>query len=201
MAGPRREQFSDVVIATAFVVTAVFVLVPPAKALAGPVSNDVGHPAIRASAFWPVILWCAGWPVAFARAGRAAGARALWALGCLLSLLHTAVAFHVGHRWSHEAAWAHTRQVGGFGDGIYVNYAFALVWLADAVWVCAAFDSYRARPRWLHWLVHGFLAFVVFNAAVVFGSSGARWTFGCGLLVSLAARFAEARRPGTHVSR
>jgi hypothetical protein len=41
-------------------------------------------------------------------------------------------------------------------------------WLADALWLCAAFDSYFARPRWLHWAVHGFIAFVVFNAAVLF---------------------------------
>jgi hypothetical protein len=55
-----------------------------------------------------------------------------------------------------------------------VNYAFALVWLADAVWAVVCFDSYNARPRWLHWTIYAFLAFVVVNAAVVFGSEGMR---------------------------
>ncbi len=99
------------------------------------------------------------------------GLRVTWTLGCVLLLHHIAVAFHAGHDWSHEAAWNHTRQVGGYGDGIYVNYLFTIVWVADVIWMWVAFDSYLTRPRWLHWTIHGFLAFIVFNAAVVFGSS------------------------------
>jgi hypothetical protein len=110
------------------------------------------------------------------------GIRFVWGFGCALLLLHVAIAFHLGHNWSHQAAWNHTQQISGFGDGIYVNYAFALVWLADAVWLCTAFESYCARPRWLSWTIHGFLAFIVFNAAVVFGSPSSRTALAFGLL-------------------
>jgi hypothetical protein len=148
-----------------------------------PAGADVSHPTIQRSALFPLIAWCCCWPIALAdrTLARAPGIvfrlRIGWALGCVLTALHVAIAFHVGHGWSHEAAWQHTKQVGGYGDGVYVNYLFALVWLADAIWCWVAFDSYRARPGWLNWSVHGFLAFVVFNAAVVFGSADARAAF------------------------
>ncbi|WP_171469124.1 hypothetical protein [Frigoriglobus tundricola] len=121
----------------------------------------------------------------------------MWTLGCALLLVHIAVAFHLGHGWSHQMAWEHTRQVGGYGDGIFVNYVFALVWLADVLWAWVGVDSYRARPRWLTWSVVGFLAFVVFNAAVVFGGWGSRGAFGLGLLgaaLGLVSDRCRARR-------
>jgi hypothetical protein len=112
----------------------------------------------------------------------------------VLLLLHIAVAFHLGHGWSHEAAREHTRQVGGYGDGIFVNYAFALVWLADVVWAWASFRSYVARPRWLNWAIHGFLAFVVVNAAVVFGGERARFLFVVFFLASALGVWLKRRR-------
>lgn len=187
MAEGKRVQFVGRVIAIVSVAVAVAGCFSLAKVFTAPVETDIGHPAIRASALGPVVLWCLGWPVAFANAARASVARIPWAAGSVLLLLHIAVAFHLGHGWSHAAAWEHTKQVGGYGDGIFVNYLFALVWLADAVWACAAPDSYRARPRWLNGTVHGFLAFVVFNAAVVFGSSNARVAFAVGLAFALPA--------------
>jgi hypothetical protein len=163
------------------------ILSRPFVVVTSPAGNDVSAQPIKDSATVAAFLWCLGWPVVLARRGEtAAGLRLLWTLGCLLALAHMAVAFHLGHAWSHSAAWEHTRQVAGYGDGIYVNYLFALVWLADVVWAWAAFDSYRSRPRWLNWAVHGFLAFVVFNAAVVFASSPSRSiAFALALLISL----------------
>lgn len=78
---------------------------------------------------------------------------------------------HAGHGWSHAAAYRHTAEAGGFGAGVYVNYLFAAVWLADAAWMWAAPTAYRHRPRWVGVAVHGFLAFIVFNATVVFGTT------------------------------
>ena len=40
--------------------------------------------------------------------------------------VHVAVAFHLGHGWSHAAALNTPATVGGYGDGIFVNYAFVL---------------------------------------------------------------------------
>ena len=62
------------------------------------------------------------------------------------------------------------RQTGGFGGGIVVNYLFAAVWLGDLVWWWVNPMSHASRPKWIGWVVHGFLAFVVVNATVVFGT-------------------------------
>jgi hypothetical protein len=161
----------------------LILFIPAIRALTEPIGRDVTNEAIKNSARWPVFLWCLGWPIAFVtkRPAPLLSVYKLpllaWTLGCAAFLLHIAVAFHLGHGWSHEAAWQHTKAVGGYGDGIYVNYLFALVWLADVIWMWAAFDSYLKRPRWLNWTIHGFLAFVVFNAAVVFGSRDTRLVF------------------------
>jgi hypothetical protein len=76
------------------------------------------------------------------------------------------------------------------------------VWLADVLWVWVAPTSYLARPRWLHWSIHGFLAFVVFNAAVVFADWSFRFTFviwflGWPLLLGLALRSVKRRAGST----
>jgi hypothetical protein len=209
MSGSRWDQFADWAIVIGAAGLTGSALFSPGKVLLAPAANDVTHPAIRESAFWCVFLWCAVWPAAlFARSGflsdtNSVVIRFAWAFGCVLLLWHIAIAFHVGHGWSHQAAWDHTRQVGGYGDGIYVNYFFALVWFADAVWMCAAFSSYLARPLWLHYTIHGFLAFIVFNAAVVFGSSDSRAAFfgvpllalTAGLLVRFLTTKATSNRP------
>jgi hypothetical protein len=90
-------------------------------------------------------------------------------------LVHIAAAFHVAHGWSHAAAYEHTERTAGVGEGIFVNYLVGLVWGADAVWFAGNPVSYARRPRWIGWAVHGLLAFVTFNATVVYGTGLARW--------------------------
>lgn len=185
-AQPEQSQTARALaILTAALVFAAFVALA-ALPLREPVGTDVTHRAIKKSAKLPVVMWCLAWPIALAKSSTGLGVRWGWALGCALLFVHIAVAFHLGHGWSHAHAWEHTRAVGGYGDGIYVNYTFALVWLADALWALAAFGSYCRRPRWLHWGVHGFLAFVVFNAAFVFADSPMRRTFAYWFLVWIA---------------
>ncbi len=196
MAEARRLQLRAVI---AWLITAAMFVALAGHALTEPVGTDPANRAIARSAFWPVTLWCFGWMIAFAKPGTPIGPdfgvmRFQWSLACLLCWVHIAVAFHIGHGWSHRVAWEHTKQVGGYGDGVFVNYAFALVWLADALWACIAFHSYLTRPSWLKWTIHGFIAFVVFNAAVVFASWGSRinfvtWFFG----VLLAVRYLKRR--------
>ena len=121
---------------------------------------------------WPVAL---SEPVAARSRGRRLGERLWYTFGLGVCLFHIAVAFHTGHEWSHQKAYEHTERVGGAGWGVYVNYAFVAVWLADVTWMWVSFDSYKSRPRWVGWLVVGFMGFVVLNAAVVFGSGMRRW--------------------------
>ena len=128
-----------------------------------------------ASAYVTVSCMVIAWvlmslPDRFPLTARASVARLVWTLGWLALVIHIAIAFGVAHGWSHAAAVEHVRRVGGFGGGIVVNYLFAAVWLADVIWWWVNRSSYANRPRWMGWAVHGFLAFVVVNATLVFGS-------------------------------
>jgi hypothetical protein len=102
-------------------------------------------------------------------------ARGTWVLGLLLLCLHILVTFELLLRWSHTDAVEHTRRTAGVGEGIYVNYLFLLTWTADATWLYLHPSSYVHRPRWLGCSIHGFLAFIVFNSTVVYGTGGLRW--------------------------
>ncbi len=128
--------------------------------------------------------------------------RLAWTAGCVTYLLHVACAFHYFHHWSHDEAFMFTAEqtanVTGldWGGGLYVNYAFTFVWLFDAAWWWAGMDGYRTRPRWIEWLVQGFLGFIAFNATVVFAEGFSRW-FGiaaCVLLAVIYISHAKAQR-------
>ncbi len=123
-----------------------------------------------------VLRWSAG-----GRRSWLAGARLAWTAGCLAFLLHVGCAFHFYHHWSHADAYAATARgtvavVGwDWGGGLYANYAFGLVWLADVVWWWRGLEVYDTRRRAVEWMLQGFLAFIAFNAAVVFAEGGIRW--------------------------
>src|SRR5262245_18551620 len=127
-------------------------------------------------------------------------ARFLWTAGCVAFLLHVACAFQFFHQWSHAAAYAETgRQTAelvgiDWGGGLYANYVFAGVWLADVIWWWVRPVRYLARPCWMEWAVQGFMAFIAFNATVVFGSGAVRWfgLAGC-VLVAAAGWIGKAR--------
>jgi hypothetical protein len=118
-------------------------------------------------------------------------ARAAWTFGCVLYLLHVACAFQFFHHWSHSAALERTAEqtaeVTGWhwGGGLYINYLFTAVWLADTVslWLLPA---NAARRRWADIAVQAFMWFIVFNATVVFGHGLVRWfgLVGCCLLLA-----------------
>jgi hypothetical protein len=115
------------------------------------------------------------------RHNRLAAARLLWTAGCAVFLAHVACAFQFVHHWSHSAAYdataRETFEVFGWnwGGGLYANDAFTFIWVLDTAWWWGGLDVYEARPRWLEWFVQAFLAFMAFNATVVFGHGPARW--------------------------
>jgi hypothetical protein len=98
-----------------------------------------------------------------------------WLLGWFLLVIHTGIAFGVGHDWSHAEAVRHTARASGVGAGIWINYLVLLAWGADAVLLAWSPLRYAFRPAWVGGLVHGFLAFVAFNAAVVYAQPSRRW--------------------------
>jgi hypothetical protein len=108
-------------------------------------------------------------------------ARLMWTAACVALLLHLVCAFQFYHRWSHaaahEATARQTAEVVGlaWGGGLSGNYAFAALWVMDACWWWFRPDGYQARSRAIEWAVQGFLAFIAFNATVVFGKGMIRW--------------------------
>lgn len=164
-----------------------------ALALADP-ARDLRHPAVTCSAAvavgWALLTWAA----MTRRADRLA--RCLWTLGLAALAVHLALAFWLAHGWSHADAVEHVREVGGSGAGIAVNYLFALVWAGDVIWWWAAPAGHARRPRWVGALLHGFLAFVVVNATVVFGPPERRVAYALALGLVAAPALIGSGRPG-----
>jgi hypothetical protein len=115
-----------------------------------------------------------------AESARAGLARWLWTLAWAAYLVHVAMAFHHYHHWSHAAAGEHIRQGSGVGEGIYFSYLFTLFWSVDVVswWLWPGRRA--ACPPWVGRALHAFLAFMIFNATVVFGTG---WVRGAGALL------------------
>jgi hypothetical protein len=153
---------------------------------------DAGDFLVRNSARL-ALLWWAGAVVLLIR--RDSLARLTWTLACIAFVLHVGIAFQEAHHWSFAAAYRHVEEVSGFGEGIFVSYAFTLIWLADAAWWWIDRRGYESRPRWIGWTVHGFMVFVIVNATVVFESGATRWV-GATVLLFLAAMW---QRPATTI--
>jgi hypothetical protein len=138
-----------------------------------------------AAAFY--VLSMAAW---FGR--RDSSARLWWTLACGFYMLHVAFAFQFFHHWSHAAAYQHTasqtaQMVGvNWGGGLYFNYVFTIIWVADVVSWWRGLRIYRSRPAWITTTIHWFFAFMFFNATVVFASGFIRW-FGVAATLLLGA--------------
>ncbi len=117
--------------------------------------------------------------------GRGRLARWCWALAWVTYAVHVGMAFHYYHHWSHADAVRHTREVSGVGEGVYVSYLFSLLWALDVAWWWLWPAAYAARQAWMTWVLHGFMAFIVFCGTVVYESGPFRWA-GVVLFASLA---------------
>jgi hypothetical protein len=115
------------------------------------------------------------------RAAESRSARWFWTVSCAMLWIHVASAFQFQHNWSHAAAYAHTARkteelIGlSWGGGLYFNYLVLFVWTADAVWWWMGPRAYGRRPAALGAMVRGLIAFMAFNATVVFASGLLRW--------------------------
>lgn len=110
--------------------------------------------------------------------------------GLALAVGHTLLAFATVHQWSHADAVRstalQTAAIYGvtFGAGVYVNYLFFAVWLADAWWWRASPPGH-VRPAAAVWMLRGFYMVIIFNAAIVF-AGGLRRVAGLALVSWLA---------------
>ena len=126
-------------------------------------------------------------------------ARWLWSAAGALAVVHVVLAMGVFHGWSHEAAYRHTARetaaVTGlaWGGGLYVNYAFVALWMADiaAWWLRGPTFPYRRRA--FFWTVQIVFAFIMLNATVVFGPPLWRWVAAGAAAALVLARFAGPR--------
>ena len=130
---------------------------------------------------------------AFRRPGQPPPSWAWWSftLGLALALVHTLIAFDIVHNWVHDDAVRgtamQTEAVFGLaaGWGVYVNYVFFAVWLADACWWRLEPHGYT-RPPAVTWTLRAFYLVMIFNGAVVF-AAGMRRLLGI-LIVSWLTR-------------
>jgi hypothetical protein len=136
-------------------------------------TTDPADAVTRQTARVAVLFW--GMAAAALILRRRDFGRSAWTVGCVVYLVHVATAFGRVHRWSHAAAYQHVDEVTGFGAGIFVSYAFSLLWAADAAWWWIDRRGYDARPAWLDRGIHGLMAFVVFNGTVVYETGFIRW--------------------------
>ena len=119
-----------------------------------------------------------------------------WAAGILLAAAHFALAFEVRHDWSQAAAMRatadQTAAVYGlrWGGGLFVNYLFLLVWVADAWRWRAAPARVAARRAALAWTLRAFYFVVIVNGAIVFAAG---WRRVVGLALGLALAWSWAR--------
>src|ERR1051325_8264454 len=96
--------------------------------------------------------------------GRWQYARFAWTLGLSAYLLHVWCAFEYFYRWSHAVAYRETaRQTAElygirWGGGLYLNYLFTGVWLADCAVSWLKPERWRRRSNWFV-IMHAFLAF------------------------------------------
>ena len=118
--------------------------------------------------------------------------RLLWTFAWASYLVHLAMAFHHYHRWSHADAIAHTEEVSGFGPGIYFSHLFSLLWTIDVVYWWWQPARYERRARWMNWSLHGYMAFIIFNATVIYETGLIRWV-GLGMFAVLTAVYLGAR--------
>lgn len=144
-------------------------------------------------AFWELLLrgtaWASllAWSASECLRARQARARAIFSLGLVSLLAHSAVALAVRYGWSQQAAWRdtarQTESVTGlaFGGGLVVNYAFLLVWSLEAAWWWLGPASYRQRPAALGGSVRAFFFFMFLNGAVVFAHGPVRLLGGLAL--------------------
>ena len=111
-------------------------------------------------------------------AGRGAARQGWWTAAWAFLLLHVLAAFQFEHRWSLAAAYAHTAAQTAastgwhWGGGLYLNFALVAAWGAH---VAASWIAPERIPRAVTAAVHGFAAFMLFNATVVFAAGPTRW--------------------------
>lgn len=144
---------------------------------------------------WPaVVCYVVAWGLSLrpSHARWRASIRLAWTAGWLALVAHVVLAMGLVHGWSWTAAYEHTAErtqaaVGwNWGGGVWFNLLTAIIWGVDVarLWIVPV-DLLRSTS-WSSAAVQCYLAFMIFNATVVFGSQFAQFS-GCAACIGLAA--------------
>ena len=114
------------------------------------------------------------------------------AFGAVLLAMHIGLAMSLVHNWSHAstvaATAAQTEAIYGlkWGGGVFVNYLFLGVWIAELVAWRRTPAKYSGRSGAITWTVRAFFFVVIANGAIVF-AAGWRRALGTLLVLALVA--------------
>jgi hypothetical protein len=103
--------------------------------------------------------------------------RLFWTIGAAANLAHVLLALQIVYAWDQHLAFTaiarQTYEQTGLdsGVGLYINYAFSGLWVADALSWWLFPWRYVRRSRWLDCVLQFLFLFMFFNATVVFGKS------------------------------
>jgi hypothetical protein len=125
--------------------------------------------------------------------------RVLWTIGWLTLVVHISIAMLLVHHGSWTAAYEHTAKqtraaVGwDWGGGVWLNLLTAAVWGVDVALLWARPIN---SPSLRFWSVFGqsYLAFMLFNATLVFGSLPAQIGSGICCILMLLGLVRRASR-------
>ena len=153
--------------------------------------------------YWMVWLSLAAFAMGeIGKSRRSAWAWSTYATGAILLVIHILLAMAVRHNWSNaaavEATARHTNDMFGlaWGGGVYVNYVFAAIWIAELfVWRQWP-DGYALRPGWIKWSLRLFYFVIIVSAAVIFATGWRRWV-GAAIVLSLIWSWWPARERQT----
>ena len=166
---------------------------------------DHGEFLTRATIWTTIVAYAVG-SILFARSqGRMrwdSAVRVTWTIAVLFLIAHFICAYQFFHHWSQASALRdtarQTEEVIGlnWSGGLFINYAFLVLWIADvAWWWLGGLTSYRARPWQVIAVWHGFIIFILFNAMIVFKQGAVRWV-GLVICVVLLLSWARIARQG-----
>jgi hypothetical protein len=131
---------------------------------------------VRGAMIVATVAWAAGEALMRGSAESDRLARAAWTIGIVFAAIHVGLAFQWVYHWNHEAAveatvkQAAARFGWGWRGGIYVNYVFLAMWLADVSWWWMAPATHATRPLQMERARLVFFTFMFLNGAVIFAS-------------------------------
>lgn len=144
-------------------------------------SEDTPMP-VQGSAWLVLYCYTAAMVYRVSRQGRTcfSSVREWWTLGWLSLIAHVIIALWFAHGGSWSAAYEHTARrtqeaIGwNWGGGVWFNLATVMIWGLDVIWMWIQPDSANRLAHRLDAAAQVYIAFMMFNATVVFGSWPAR---------------------------